>query len=138
MNGGVHRLDPDIKRKLERLPLLCQSTTEQLTSLGFSPNWACVFPSSSVAVSACHPLPCFHSISENNCFYINYKVPARGCPRTSCFISAQTLHGLPGTTSVTRTPASPSYQQPRQRGNPRPDTRAVWQPGKFCKSCCCH
>lgn len=123
---------------------LTSSANRILLDLGL-----CVWTSFLVAY-ACHPSPCFHSISENNYFYINYKVtassmcsrdrqPAVGCPGTSHFIFAQTQHGLPGTTRVTRTPASPSCQQPSQRQDPCVDMPGLLDStGRFCKSCCSH
>ena len=36
----------------------------------------CIWTSFSVAAYVCYPSPCFHSISENSYFYINYKVTA--------------------------------------------------------------
>lgn len=86
----------------------------------------CVFPSLSVAVCACHPSPGFHSVSENNYFLHKLQSPSQqhaqqrqtacGCPGTPRFSFAQTQHGLPGTTGVTRAPASCPRPQPRPAG----------------------
>lgn len=64
-----------------------------------------------------------HKLQRYSQEHVRQRQIACGCPGTPHFISAQTQHGLPGTTSVTRALASLSCRQPYPRRDPRIDTR---------------
>lgn len=123
---------PRQKGKMLWLPPACQSTTKQLThqnSFRFEP--LCFNFSLS-----CHlGLPVFallsfnfrkqlflHKLQSHSQQHAQQRQIACGCLGPSHFIFAQTQHGLPGTTSITRTPASASCRQPCQRRDPGIDS----------------
>lgn len=80
-----------------------------------------------------------HKLQSCSQQHVQQRQIACSCPGTSRFILAQTQHSLPGTTSVTRTPASPSCQQPSPRQDPCIDTLGpLDNVGRFCTSRCSH
>lgn len=142
-------IDQNMKKKISWLPPGCQSSTKQLSHqnsfrlgllhLNFSLSCSLCLPPFALLSFHFRKQLFLHKLQSYSQQHVQHRQIACGCPGTSHFIFAQTQHGLPGTTSVTRTPASPSCQQPSQRQDAGIDTlRLLDSAGRFCTSCCSH
>lgn len=115
-------IDQNLKKNMIWLPPGCQSTTKQLThrdSFRLGPLCVSCFLSCSLCLPPFASLSFhfrkqlfLHKLQSYSQQHVQLRQIACGRPGTSHFIFAQTQHDLPGTTSVTRTAASPSCQRP--------------------------